>query len=312
MASGRGATRGPSAARRPSSASSGRGSTSKGAAKNGASTKPSAKSSGRPPAKNAPKGGAKGGARGGGRRPSAAADRSLDRTRRAFARRQRARRWLTWRYVLAAVLVVALAGFATYAVYFSPWLRTESVRVEGTSLVPRDQVLATAKVPVGEALMSVDITSVERRVESLAAVKDVDVTRSWPHSISIKVTERVPVAVLELGGRRLALDAAGTAFTAPSRAREGLPRMRVGATADRDALQEGASVITALAPDVARMVDYLEVRTIDEIVLHLRGGRLVRWGSAEQSSDKARVLLALLTRDARVYDVSVPGAPTTR
>lgn len=301
MASGRGATRGPSTARRPSTAS-------KGGAKGGASKKPSAKSSGRPPAKNAPKGGAKGT----GRRPTGAADRSLDRTRRAFARRQRARRWLTWRYVLLAVLVVALAGFATYAIYFSPWLRTESVRVEGTSLVSRAQVLATAKVPVGEALMSVDITAVERRVESLAAVKDVDVTRSWPHSVSIKVTERVPVAVLELGGRRLALDAAGTAFTAPARVRAGLPRMRVGATADRDALQEGASVITALAPDVARMVDYLEVRTIDEIVLHLRGGRLVRWGSAEQSSDKARVLLALLTRDARVYDVSVPGAPTTR
>lgn len=305
MASGRGATRGPSTARRPSSASKGG---SKGGAKDGASRKPSAKSSGRPPAKNAPKGGAKGT----GRRPTGAADRSLDRTRRAFARRQRARRWLTWRYVLLAVLVVALAGFATYAIYFSPWLRTESVRVEGTSLVSREQVLATAKVPVGEALMSVDITAVERRVESLAAVKDVDVTRSWPHSVSIKVTERVPVAVLELGGRRLALDAAGTAFTAPARVRAGLPRMRVGATADRDALQEGASVITALAPDVARMVDYLEVRTIDEIVLHLRGGRLVRWGSAEQSSDKARVLLALLTRDARVYDVSVPGAPTTR
>lgn len=242
----------------------------------------------------------------------AARDRSLEATRKAFARRQRARRWLTWRYLLVGALVLGLVGFGTYAVYFSPWLRTEGVQVTGTRLLGPAQVRAAAEVPIDGPLARVDLEAIERRVESMAAVKDVDVTRKWPHDVLIKVTERTPIAVLELGGRRLALDEAGTAFTVPARVRDGLPRVRVGANADRDALQEGASVIAALPDDVARMVDYLEIRTVDEIVLHLRGGRLVQWGSADRSDDKARVLLALLTRDARVYDVSVPGAPTTR
>ena len=73
-----------------------------------------------------------------------------------------------------------------------------------------------------------------------------------------------------------------------------------------------AEVIVALDPTVARLIDHIEVASIDRITLALRDGRQVRWGSAEQSEEKARVLLALLKQQARVYDVSVPGLPTTK
>ena len=64
--------------------------------------------------------------------------------------------------------------------------------------------------------------------------------------------------------------------------------------------------------EVVELLDHVAVRTVDEITLHLRDGRLVRWGSADQSEDKAAVLLQLLKRKATTYDVSVPGAPTTK
>ena len=59
------------------------------------------------------------------------------------------------------------------------------------------------------------------------------------------------------------------------------------------------------------LVDHLDLRSVDEIDLVLRDERLVRWGSAESSAEKAEVLIALLSQPARVYDVSVPGQPTT-
>ena len=37
----------------------------------------------------------------------------------------------------------------------------------------------------------------------------------------------------------------------------------------------------------------------------------MRWGSSDASPEKAEVLLSLLQVDARFYDVSVPGNPTT-
>lgn len=235
-----------------------------------------------------------------------------DRARTAFARRQRARRWLTWRRVIAVLVVVGLVGLGVYALYFSAWLRTEGAEVTGNDLLTSEQVLAAAEVSTGGPLVRVDLEAIERRIKSLAAVKDVDVSRKWPHRVRIEVVERAPIAVLDLGNRVSALDAEGATFPAPPRAREGLPRVTVGSGADKDALQEGAAVVASLDPEVAALLDHVEVRTVDEILLHLRDGRLVRWGSSDQSADKASVLLRLLDRKARTYDVSVPGAPTTR
>lgn len=247
------------------------------------------------------------------RRGRGAGERSpQDRMRRAFARRQRARRWLTWRYVLAAVLLVAAVGFGVYAIYFSAWLRADAVQVVGNAQLSEKQVLTTADVPLGGPLATVDLHAIELRLKSLATVKKVDVSRTWPHDVRIEIVERTPVAVLDRGDRLTNLDASGVAFGRLAKAPAGLPRVKVGAGADSDALAEGAAVVVALDSAVAELVDFVEVRTVDEIDLHLRDGRLVRWGSAEQADDKAAVLLELLNREAQVYDVSVPGAPTTR
>lgn len=247
------------------------------------------------------------------RRPAATGhEKAQDRARKAFARRQRARRWLTLRKVLAGVLALLLVGLGIYALWFSSWLRTEGVDLVGNDLLTDKQVLAAAEVPTGGPLVSVDLEAIEKRVKSLAAVKKVDVSRKWPHDIRIEITERTPIAVLDLGDRVVALDADGTSFPAPPRAREGLPRIRVGSGADKNALREGAAVVSSLDADVAAMVSYVEVSTVDQILLHLRDDRLVKWGSADQSEDKAAVLLQLLKRKATTYDVSVPGAPTTK
>ena len=245
-------------------------------------------------------------------RPGRSGRSPQERARKAFARRQRARRWLTWRYVAAAVVLVLVAGFCVYALYFSSWLRVEQVEVVGNDLVSEQQLLDAAEVETGGPLVQVDLDAIERRVSSLAAVRSADVSRHWPHGIRIEVTERTPIAVLDLGSRKVALDKDGTSFPTPPKARRGLPLVRVGAGADKDALKEGARVVAALDPEVAALVGHVEVRTIDEILLHLDDGRLVRWGSADQSTDKARVLLELLDQKAQSYDVSVPGAPTIR
>ena len=55
------------------------------------------------------------------------------------------------------------------------------------------------------------------------------------------------------------------------------------------------------------------METIDQITLVLRDGREVLWGSADESALKAQVIDRLLvSQKAGVYDVSVPGSPTTR
>ena len=232
-------------------------------------------------------------------------------SRRRFARRQWARRWLTWRFLLVGLVLALLAGGTIYAVYFSSLLEVESVDVAGNQELTRDSVLAAAGVPLHDPLATVDLDAIEIRVRSLAAVRSADVTRQWPHDLRIEIEERTPVAVIQVGDELRNLDGDGVIFGSLRRAPADLPRVQSADGTSGDALREAATVAASLDSAFLATVDHLEVETVDRITLALRDGRLVRWGSAEDSELKAEVLAALLGQQAQVYDVSVPGAPTT-
>lgn len=243
------------------------------------------------------------------------ADRSstdtFERTRRRFVRRRRAGRRRRWRLVLAAVLALALVAGGVWLTFFSDRLAVSGVEVRGTDSLSVGEVRAAADVPEGEPLATLDLGAVEARVSTLAPVRSVDVSRKWPDSVLIEVTERTPVAVVSIGGVFRGLDAEGVVFNRYRRAPAGLPRVEVDADVADDALVEAAAVVAALPADLATTVDHVEVRTVDQVSLELRNGRTVRWGSADDSEQKAEVLAGLLAaQEAPVYDVSVPGQPT--
>lgn len=235
----------------------------------------------------------------------------VQRSRSRFARRQWARRWLAWKYVVAVVVVLALVGGTVYTVYFSSALAVEGVQVRGNDQLSVEDVRRAADVPTGGALAALDLRAIELRVGSLATVESVEVSRSWPNDVVIDIDERRAVAVVEMGGQLRSLDRSGAVFGSYRRAPSNLPLVETSIGTDSDALREAAKVVSALPDEVALTVDHVEVETVDQITLELGDGRLVRWGSADGSTRKGEVLLALLSRRAQVYDVSVPGQPTT-
>ncbi|WP_323794102.1 cell division protein FtsQ/DivIB [Nocardioides sp.] len=234
-----------------------------------------------------------------------------ERSRRRFARRQWARRWITWRYVLVVVVVLGLVGGGIYGVYFSRALSVQGVQVTGESTIEADEVLEAAAVPLGGPLATADLGAIQRRVENIDAVRSADVSRRWPLDVGITVEERVPVAVIDRGGEFRAVDETGTVFNSYRRAPADLPRIQTADLNDVDALEAAAIVLAAVPSEIRAVVDHLEVEGVDRIDLLLDGGRTVRWGSAESSTQKAEVLEALLKQPAVIYDVSVPGQPTT-
>lgn len=239
-------------------------------------------------------------------------DRSVTRSRKAFARRQWSRRWLTWRYVVAAVVMLALVVGGVWLVFFSRVLAVGHVEVVGEADLTEQEVRTAATIPSGEPLARLDLQAIRLRVESLALVRSAEVTRKWPDTVVVDVQEREPVAVVEIGGELRGLDVDGVVFqrfrSQPAR----LPRVELAADPGQDALREAAAVVTALPGDLAGKVDHVEVGSVDQISLVLRDDRTVIWGSAEQSELKGEVLAALLERPGSTYDVSVPGQPTVR
>ncbi|MET8857856.1 FtsQ-type POTRA domain-containing protein [Streptomyces sp. NPDC004579] len=227
------------------------------------------------------------------------------------------------RRLIILLLAVVLAGAAAvWILYGSSWLRTESVSVSGTRVLTPAQVRQAAGVPVGSPLVSVDTDAIEARLlRELPRIDSVEVVRSWPHGIGLRVTERTPVLIVGKGAKFVEVDAQGVRFATVSVAPKGVPVLELavskGAAARRfpagRLVREAVRIAGDIPDRVARDTRTLKVRSYDAVSLELTGGRTVEWGSAEKGRAKARTLLALMKADsgARHFDVSAPTAPAS-
>nr|WP_216653488.1 FtsQ-type POTRA domain-containing protein [Nocardioides sp. zg-DK7169] len=219
---------------------------------------------------------------------------------------------MAWKRIAPAVAALAAVVGVVWALWFSSWLSVGGVEVRGTSVLDAAAVTQAARVPDGQALVSVDLAAVEARVEALAPVLDAEVTRQWPDRVLVEVEERTAIAVVELSGRVRGMDAEGVLFRDYPKLPGDLPRVQAASGIDAEALRESAAVVAALPEDLAATVDHVEVESIDRISFVLRDEREIVWGSAEETELKAQVLPALLDQEGSVFDVSVPARPTVR
>ncbi|WP_246095228.1 cell division protein FtsQ/DivIB [Streptomyces roseicoloratus] len=226
------------------------------------------------------------------------------------------------RVLLGVTGAVLLTAFAVWALYGSDWFRVEKVSTTGTKVLTRDEVERVAAVPLGAPLVSVDTGAIEARLrEELPRIDSVDVVRSWPHGIGLKVTERRPVLILQNGRKYDEVDAGGVRFATVAIPPRGVPRLVLDAAASpslrrfgTERLLTAAVGVTGELPEkIAQDVRVVRITSFDSITLELGKGRSVFWGSGEDGAAKARVLTALMkaTPKAGHFDVSAPTAPAS-
>lgn len=229
----------------------------------------------------------------------------------------RRRRVLVLASLAAAVL---LAAGGTWVLYGSSWLRVERVTSAGTEVLTARQVVSAAAVPVGAPLVSIDTDEIEGRLrERLPRIDSVEVTRSWPRGISLKVTERKPVLLIKKGTDFVEVDSSGVRFDTVAKAPGGVPVLELAAERSPSArrfdeqrlLREAVDIAGGLPDAVAKETLQVRVESYDSVVLALTKGRTVVWGSGELGEAKGRALTALLKASpgADHFDVSVPTAP---
>ncbi|MFG2433035.1 cell division protein FtsQ/DivIB [Streptomyces sp. NPDC048508] len=225
--------------------------------------------------------------------------------------------------LIILILALVLAGAATlWILYGSPWLRLERVSASGTQVLTPGQVRNAADLPVGSPLISVDTGAIEARLRrKLPRIDSVDVVRSWPHGISLNVTERTPVLLIEKGPNFIEVDDAGVRFATVPDAPKNVPSLELAVSrpeslrrfpADR-LVRAAVRIAGDIPPSVARDTRAVKVRSYDSVSLELTDGRTVEWGSGEKGRAKARTLTALMKAapKARHFDVSAPTAPAS-
>jgi cell division protein FtsQ len=256
------------------------------------------------------------------RRPPA--DRRIAERRKAIiaARVRRRRRILGW-----GLVALALAVGVAYLVR-TPLFGLSDVRIEGTRSLQRAQILRASGIHLGEPYLGLDLAAIRSRVAAMPRVAAVRVTREYPSSLRIAVTERPPVASVSAGGVYWLVAADGTVLD-PSRRRPprlpyvaGVPlpaRIRPGTRLPPG--NQVANALTALGgmrEELEREVVGVQARTLDSLEFTLRDGTRVLYGLAvDQPAKDTAVLLVRRElrregREAQRIDVRNPSTPTVQ
>jgi cell division protein FtsQ len=229
--------------------------------------------------------------------------------RRAADARRRPLR--LWAWVAGVLAVVALL---VWLVAYSPVLAVRSVEVVG---VPEDEVAPItelARVPMGEPLARVDTRSVADRVAERATLADVSIERSWPSTLVIHASPRVPFLVVKNPrGQLKVVDETGVAYAEVSRAPKGVPVVSAASDAalSRDALTTAVGVVRVLPDSLQRRVSSVTVSSANLVTLRV-GRTTVVWGGVDEPERKLAIVQALLKGSHAVIDVSAPSTPVTR
>jgi cell division protein FtsQ len=223
--------------------------------------------------------------------------------------RRRARRVIGW------IVVSAVAGAALWGAWqgvcgragLCGWDAIELVEVRGTVRLDAGQVRAWAAVPFGAPLWATDGDDIVARLDGRPWIKSATVTKRFPDTVIIEVTERVPTAVAETNRGRMLVDADGSVI-GPTALGQGFPVI-VGASASRpDRLRIAVGILAGFrAADVSAAPLgslVIDVTNPDDPVAQLPGLMRVRLGRGDFAEKWRRV--------QAIYDNTAARIPRPR
>ncbi|MFZ1287323.1 MAG: FtsQ-type POTRA domain-containing protein [Candidatus Phosphoribacter sp.] len=245
------------------------------------------------------------------RRPGRA---KVSSSRVRFEQRAAAARQRPLRLAAAVLAVVVVLGSVGWVVWGSEVLNADHVAVEGvTDEADRAEVLAVAAVPLGQALARIDTGAIAARVGALPFVRRAAVNRSWPHTVTVVVTARVPLLLVRGPEGELALvDEDGVAFRTVTDPPSGLPLVNGSANRPEPEGLQAVIDILRLLPEGQRSA-VTEITVTSASLVSFKLGRVqIVWGGRAQPDKKLAVLTALLATKPALIDVSAPDTPVTR
>lgn len=251
--------------------------------------------------------------------PAARAKR-LERERRATRRRA------AWRLraAVAATMLVA-AGWGAAALYRSDLFSVERVEVAGNVRMSAEEVRAIAAVPAGATLLRFPGGEVAARLEADPRVASAEVSRRFPDGMVLRLTERVPAALVDDGKRTFWLvDADGfvmgrrsTEETAALPVIRDIERLEVaaGERTGTEALLNALMVLAGLSPDLRSQVRTVSAPTVEKTAVYTVDDVEIFFGSAEDIEKKDAIARRILAEQAGkvVYiNVRTVDRPTYR
>jgi cell division protein FtsQ len=252
------------------------------------------------------------------RRPGRAGARPARRA--APAKRPQLGSAVTRRRVIAAALALLIL-YAGYMLWFRNLSLFSIDEVTVTGATTNAPAIKRAVEQVAGDMTTLHLKDDELRdvVAHFPTVASVGATTSFPHTLHLTVTERLPGAFIKVGDRRTAVSADGYLLVGASFDPKHLPRIQdaveQGARLEGDAAAQAAILGATPAP----LRDHVTGSSWDDgqggVVVGLDGGPDLRFGDGSRAEDKWTAAMAVLSSaehgSPSYLDVSVPDRPVS-
>ncbi len=234
----------------------------------------------------------------------------------ATRRVSRPRIWRRRVILAAAVALIVVLGYMLW-LRNSSWFAIEEVEVEG--LTANQQEISASLAAAAKDMTTLHIRDDELRdaVAGYPTVASIKADATLLHKLRIEVTERLPVAVGEVDGRRVAISEEGFILLGVDFDPKELPSLEPGEPQGPMVSDEGAAQAAILGGVPDELSDRLSSAAWDEerggVVVDLDDAPELRFGDGEDAEEKWKALAAVLTDpelgSPSYVDVSVPGRP---
>ena len=230
------------------------------------------------------------------------------------------------RFVLIIVLILGLI-FGTIFVYRSNLFAVENVQVEGASHLTSQEITQLAAVADGSTLLRCDASGIVERLKEHAWIQDASVSRKFPHTLQISITERTPAAVVKLNSKSIWVIASdGTWLSAATNddwkqnnkiidVNTAINSPASGVDCNDDGIKNAIAIYEALPQDFTKQVKTISAESAVKAQLNLKNGVVIAFGEAQNVEEKvasAQALLEKYSGKISYINVRVPSRPTYR
>lgn len=195
-------------------------------------------------------------------------------------------------------LLLLLVMVCIYLFLHSSVFNISKVYVSGQKKVTSDEVKALAGVTPGENLFKIDGDLIEKSVEIHPVVKNAQMIRHLPHSVEIKIEERVSWAVVPYEDLFLLIDDEGHCLDKLNKLPDGnipiitmeqMPaRVNLGQAVNPEVIKMIKTVWKSIdAEGRAQISQFHYANTQKSLLIYTLEGTEVRYGNLERVEEKA-------------------------
>lgn len=237
-------------------------------------------------------------------------------SKKAQERREKLRQ-IRRKQQLRLVLFVFLIG-AVLAVlvwlYRSDLFRVKKIEVTGNNRLSDSQIEKISAIEPGSNLVRLPLKEIEGRLLKDSWIKDVEISRSFPNTLKIKVAERKAIAVIPVDDGNAVVDEEGLVLEKISNIDKvnlllirdlDVRKVKVGQKIKSKSFSNASLCLSHLDEKLRKSLNIISAPSVDKLALYTNEGAEIIYGKAENFEKKNYIINKILSKGDEVIFIDI-------